>query len=179
MAFTVKERGGRVATFRYVQVRLMETLAAWVPTTPEMEGKLLFGAHIWDVAQHADALGKRTYELRLPLQFSLRPAVAYTEVLTELSEAKETPQRIAGFYDLVLSALVRRHRDYLDRTDALMDAPTVRVLERILDDEARMLRESHELRHQLPQLRLMDQTWLNGLAGKETAVEDLYLSDAA
>ena len=52
---TVKERGQFVATLRYVHVSLMETLAAWVPTTPEMEVKLLFGEHIWDVAQHADA----------------------------------------------------------------------------------------------------------------------------
>ncbi len=38
---TVKERGQFVATLRYVHVSLMETLAAWVPTTPEMEVKLL------------------------------------------------------------------------------------------------------------------------------------------
>ena len=32
-----------VATFRFVAVRLMETAAAWTPTTPEMEVKLLLG----------------------------------------------------------------------------------------------------------------------------------------
>jgi len=58
---TVKERGRFVATLRWVNVSIMETLAAWVPTTPEMEAKLLFGEHIWDAAQHADALGKRTF----------------------------------------------------------------------------------------------------------------------
>ena len=67
MLLNVTERGAHVATFRWIEVRLMETLAHWVPTTPEMEAKLLFGAHIWDAAQHADILGKRTQELRLPL----------------------------------------------------------------------------------------------------------------
>jgi len=44
-----------------------------------MEVKLLFGEHIWDAAQHADALGKRTFELRLRLQHSVRPADKYVE----------------------------------------------------------------------------------------------------
>ena len=66
MALTVKQRGQHIATFRFVQVRLMEILSAWVPSTPEMEAKLLFGPHIWDTAQAADALGKRAHELRLP-----------------------------------------------------------------------------------------------------------------
>ena len=73
MTLNVAQRGTHVATFRWIEVRLMETLAAWTPTTPEMEAKLLFGAHIWDAAQHADILGKRAHELRLPLQHSSRP----------------------------------------------------------------------------------------------------------
>src|SRR5262245_13825631 len=98
MRLGVKERGAAVATFRFIQVSLMETLAAWVPTTPEMEVKLMFGAHIWDTAQHADAFGKRTIELRLPLQHSLRPADAYGTLLDELASVTRTPDRIAGLY---------------------------------------------------------------------------------
>lgn len=173
MGLTVKERGATVATYRYIQVKLMETLAGWVPTTPEMEVKLLLGAHIWDVAQHADALGKRTYELRLPLQFSLKPPDDYTRVLTEVSETEDTARRITGFYDVMLPALARRYRRYLELTDDLMDAPTVRILERMLDEEARMMRESLELRRQLPNLRLADQEWPSQLAEIEASVIDL------
>lgn len=173
MGLSVKERGATVATYRYIQVRLMETLAAWVPTTPEMEVKLLLGAHIWDVAQHADALGKRTHELRLPLQFSMTPHDDYVRVLTEISEAADTAGRITGFYDVMLPALAKRYRRYLELTDDLMDAPTVRILERMLDDEARMMRESLELRRQLPGLKLADQEWPGRLAMVEAAVVDL------
>ena len=87
---TVKERGHFVATLRYVHVTLMETLAAWVPTTPEVEAKLLLGEHIWDVAQHADSLGKRTFELRLPLQHSVRAAEPYVEFLAEIRAIEPT-----------------------------------------------------------------------------------------
>jgi hypothetical protein len=177
MGLTVRERGEIVATFRHIQVHLMETLAAWVPTTPEMEVKLLFGAHIWDVAQHADAFGKRVHELRMPLQHSLRPSEAYVAVLTELSAATETGQRVAGFYDMVLPALASRYRHYLARTDALMDAPTVRILERCLTDQARMMRESQELREQVS--LVIDQGWVQGLAERESAIEDFVRHEAA
>src|SRR5262245_11596430 len=105
MGLSVKDRGVHVATFRYIQVKLMETLAAWVPTTPEMEVKLIFGEHIWDLAQQADALGKRTHELRLPLQHSLQASDAYVDLLKELAGLTETTQRIAGFYDVLLPAI--------------------------------------------------------------------------
>ena len=90
MYLNVKQRGDHVATFRWIEVRLMETLAAWVPTTPEMEVKLLFGEHIWDAAQHADALGKRTFELRLPLQHSLGPAGGYVDLLADVARVTDS-----------------------------------------------------------------------------------------
>ena len=137
---TVKERGQFVATLRYVHVSLMETLAAWVPTTPEMEVKLLFGEHIWDVAQHADSLGKRTFELRMPLQKSMRAADGYVDFLAAVAAIGPTPATPGGH---VRRAATRpsseRQRRYVEQTDKLVDAPTVRILERFLADAARMI----------------------------------------
>jgi hypothetical protein len=178
MALTVKERGELTATYRFIEVKLMETLAEWVPTTPEMEIKLLFGAHIWDVAQHADSLGKRTYELRLPLQFSLRPSEEYIRILEELCEAKESSDRIAGFYDVMLPALAVRFQNYLNQTDSLMDAPSVRILERILQDNSRMIRESKDLREQL-KLQAKEGRWADDLARKESSIETVVAPKTA
>jgi hypothetical protein len=175
---TVKERGQFVATMRHVHVSLMETLAAWVPTSPEMEVKLLFGEHIWDVAQHADALGKRTFELRLPLQHSVRPADAYVDFLAELAAIGPTPQRLAAVYDVLLPALAVRYQRYLDRTDALSDAPTVRILERYLADSERMIRAGDALREELPDLRLADRQWAEALRAREAAIEDIVAAPA-
>src|SRR5688572_4843718 len=102
MALTVKQRGRHIATFRFVEVRFMELLSAWVPTTPEMEAKLLFGPHIWDTALAADSLGKRTHELRLPPQHSLPPAAEYLHVLAEVAASDGAARRIAVFYDVML-----------------------------------------------------------------------------
>lgn len=171
MRLTVRDRGESVATLRWIHVRLMETLAAWVPTTPEMEVKLLFGAHIWDMAQHADALGKRTFELRMPLQHSLAPNDPYKELLANLAQATETQERIAGFYDGVLVALAERYRRYLDATDTLLDAPTVRVLQHIASEQQRMMREAHELVAQLPALAANDRGNVDRFLARESAMD--------
>ena len=52
---SVQNRSESLATFRFIHVFLMETLARWVPSTPEMEVNVIFGRHIGDLAQKADA----------------------------------------------------------------------------------------------------------------------------
>ncbi len=179
MALTVKQRGQHIATFRFVQVRLMEILSAWVPSTPEMEAKLLFGPHIWDAAQAADALGKRAHELRLPLQHSIAPAAAYVELLGELGAVSGAARRIAVLYDVVLPGLAARYRRYMQRTDTLMDAPSVRVIEGILATGERMVREADKLRAELPALKCDAPTWLQQFAAREESVLELLADDGA
>jgi hypothetical protein len=175
MALTVKQRGQQVATFRFVEVRLMEILAAWIPTTPEMEAKLLFGPHVWDCALAADGLGKRVHELRLPLQHSLPAVPAYLSVLEQVAAVQGAPRRIAAMYDVVLPRMSERYRRYLAQTDTLMDAPTVRVMERILDAHARMLRDAMSLREQMPALRPDDAATVKALAEADAAVGELVV----
>lgn len=168
---SVRERGHFVATLRFAYVSVMETLAAWVPTTPEMEVKLLFGEHIWDAAQHADSLGKRTFELRMPLQRSTPAADGYRAFLATVAELGPTPQRLAAMYDVLLPALVGRQRRYLDGTDPLIDAPTVRILERHFADAARMSEGARALRQELPALQLADPEWAAALRRREASLE--------
>lgn len=179
MQLNVKQRGDQVATFRWIEVRLMETLARWVPTTPETEVKLVFGAHIWDVAQHADSLGKRTHELRLPLQHSLEPSSEFVAFLGELAATAETDRRVAGFYDCVLPGLERRLQAYLGQVDPLLDGPTVRIVERILFDIARMKKDCQLLRQELPALASTDAAWLEGQRRREASLVDIVVDRAA
>jgi hypothetical protein len=179
MGLSVQVRAENVATFRFIHVFLMETLARWVPTTREMEVKVLFGRHVWDLAQQADALGKRTYELRAPLQFSLRPIERYSQFLEEFAATVPTPQRIGGFYDAILPGLSARYRKYLELTDKLLDEPTVRVMERILADFTRMRDECEALLGELPQLRLHDKAWVASLAQSEAEDSDIVAHRAA
>jgi hypothetical protein len=179
MSLSVRARAEHLATFRFVAVHLMETLARWVPGTPEMELKILFGEHIWDAARHADALGKRTHELRAPLHHSLRPSLEYVRILEELAGAAGSAERLHGLYDVLLPGLEARYRRYLKETDLLLDAPSVRVLEDALREMARMRTDSQQVRAELGALRLQDPAWPLRLAQAEGAVGEIVAPAAS
>ena len=138
MTLTIRDKADTLATFRFVSVHLMETLARWVPTTPELEIKTLFGRHIWDLAQHADLLGKRTFELRAALHYSRRPTGDYLAELERLSAATATADRIGNMYDVLLPDLAARYDRYVREADPLLDEPSVRVIDRIVADYPRL-----------------------------------------
>jgi hypothetical protein len=149
MNISVPERARTIATFRFVEVRLMEIVAAWTPTTPEMEVKVLFGRHIYDFALHADALGKRTFELRCPEQFSRPPAEPFVRLLEDAARVVSTADRLAVFYDAILPGMEHHYREYLSRTDTLVDAPSCVILERILADCARQRGDAARVRQEI------------------------------
>jgi hypothetical protein len=138
MTLTIRDKADTLATFRFVSVHLMETLARWVPTTPELEIKTLFGRHIWDLAQHADLLGKRTFELRAALHYSRRPTSDYWRQLEQLGAATATADRIGNMYDVLLPDLAARYDRYVREADPLLDEPSVRILDRIVADFPRL-----------------------------------------
>lgn len=138
MGLTITQKADTLGTFRFVLVRLMETLAAWVPTSPELEVKTLFGRHIWQLAQHADAIGNRTVELRAKLHYERPPHPSYLSALRLVQDASASGDRVGAFYDGVLPDLASRLRDYLAGTDELLDAPTVEILRRVRGDFERM-----------------------------------------
>ena len=145
MISTVTDRSRAIATFRHVSVRLMETVARWTPITPEMEAKVMFGRHIWDFAQMANWLGERTFELRQPKHFTLPPVGDYDALLAEAAEAQTTGERLAALYEGLLPGLAERYRRYLAVTDAILDEPTVVIMQRIVRELERQRAEAAAL----------------------------------
>jgi hypothetical protein len=149
MPLTVADRARRIANFRYIEVRLMEIAAGWTPTTPEMEVKVMFGRHIWDFAQHADWLGKRTFELRQGEHYTLPPSEGYVELLNDVAALRPTPGRLRALYDVVLAGLDQWYAAYMAQTDGLLDEPSVVISERIRGDIVRMRRDADGVRGSL------------------------------
>jgi len=149
----VKARAEAVGTFRHVNVFLMETLAAWVPSTAEMEVKVLFGRHIWLVAQVADRLGRRARELRAPLHFSRLPSPSYVNALDGLAALTLTAARLEGLYQAALPSLRSGYAGYLAQTDRLIDEPTVVIVEDAMREIDKMQGESIQLLEEFPALR--------------------------
>lgn len=152
MGFTIRQKADRIGAFRHVAVFAMETLARWIPATPELEVKVCFGRHVWDFAQHADWLGRRTGELRAPLQYSHPPAPGYRDALDALAALQGTLDRVSGFYDVFLPDLERRLRAHVAATDPIADEPSVRIIERILFDFPRLAGDRARLAAERPDL---------------------------
>ena len=145
MRTSVREKADTVATWRHTAVQLMETLARWVPTSPELEAKALFGRHIWDFAQIADQLGRRTAELRLALHQNRPPVASYQAVLDDVASIEKSPDRLAVFYGIILPDYARRLEAFLATADPILDDPTSRIAERALGDIRRMYEQRDAL----------------------------------
>lgn len=143
---SVSDRASAIATFRFVEVRLMEIIAAWTPTTPEMEVKVMFGRHIYDFAQHADQLGKRTFELRLPERSSRKPDPLYGDLLERVAKLRTTSERLGTFYGGVLAELDRRYGEYVAATDPILDEPSAVIIDRIRRDLKRQRADADAVR---------------------------------
>jgi hypothetical protein len=173
MALILREKAEYLATLRWLEVFLMETLARWVPTTPEMEVKVLFGRHLWDAAQHADALGKRTFELRAPLHYTLMPLAPYVSLMKDLASIEDTSGRIQAVYDVILPGFATRCQHYLRNSDSLLDAPSFQVVEACLDGYTRMRREREELCGELKGTLAFDSDRSREWSRQESAVSDI------
>lgn len=117
----VKQRANAVGTLRFLSVFLMETLARWIPTTPEMEVKMLLSRQVWRMAQQADRWGRRARELRAPLHYSRAPRPAFLAAFKQLAAVTDTIDRIDAFHDVALPALATAYKGYLAETDHAAD----------------------------------------------------------
>lgn len=123
----------------YVKQRLAIASAVFLPSTPEWEAKCALALHGWLDAEHAAAIYQRIAEMREPAP---SPADVPDDLLgaamDELFAAATTAGRIAGLHAAVRPALRRAIDRYLERTNPLCDQPTVRVLQMIAAEEARI-----------------------------------------
>ena len=137
---SVDETARLIRNYRYAVERMMRVLGGWIALTPEISAKLLMGRHVWDNAQHADALGRRLPELRAQAHVS-EPAnkafVAFVDAMEEPEQADQTVERLVGVYRVLKPHLLASYAAHLERVNQVYDPPTGRVLARCAEDERR------------------------------------------
>ncbi len=136
--FSVDHSARLIRNYRYAVERALRALGGWIALTPELSAKLLMGRHVWDLAQHADAFGKRLPELRAPAQVSepANPAfAAFMDTLEEPEAPHQTVERLVGVYRVLKPHLLATYQDHLERANAVYEPPTRRILERCIEDE--------------------------------------------
>src|SRR5574338_217287 len=129
--FTVRENSQRLANYRYLEVQLMEMIAGWCHTTPQLAVKATFGYHVYDHAQAAELLGERLEQLR-STRDSQEPGTDEFARLCETTwKLDDTVARLTAVYRVLEPHLVSSYAYHADATDPLTDTPTVRLMRQL------------------------------------------------
>jgi hypothetical protein len=148
--FTVEETARRVGNYKWVEQRLFEAMGGWVATVPELDVKLKLGTHCYKHAWHAELWHKRLPELREmnPDRLTV-PAndgvVAFLDAVTEPEASGDTIEKLVGVYRVLIPRKIAAYTFHLNNTSTITDAPTIRSLKFVLNDEIDDWREGEML----------------------------------
>jgi hypothetical protein len=139
-AFTVEETAGRVGQYKWIEMRLFEALGGWVATVPELDVKMRLGTHCYKHAWHSELWHKRLPELREMNPDRLtKPAndavVRFMDALTEPEAPEQTIEKLVGVYRVLIPHKIAAYTFHLNNTSTITDAPTIRSLKLVLNDE--------------------------------------------
>jgi hypothetical protein len=146
--FSADDSARLLRNYRYVVERTMRAVGGWIALTPEISAKLVMGRHVWDLAQHCDAFGRRLPELRAHAQAS-EPAnpdvVRFMDQLEQPERPDQTVERLVGVYSVLKPHLLATYRGHLTRANPVYEPPTRRILERCVADEERHIAEGRTI----------------------------------
>jgi hypothetical protein len=148
--FTVEESARRVGHYKWIEMRLFEVLGGWVATVPELDVKTTLGRHCYHHAWHAELWHKRLPELREmnPERLTRAPnpeMEAFVAALTAPEAPDQTIEKLVGVYRILLPRKIAAYTYHLNATSRITDAPTMRSLGFILQDELTDWREGEML----------------------------------
>jgi hypothetical protein len=149
-SFTVEQTAIRVGNYKWIEMRLFEAMGGWVATVPELDVKMRLGTHCYEHAWHSELWHKRLPELREmnPERLTV-PAndevVAFVEAMTEPEAPEQTIEKLVGVYRVLIPHKIAAYTYHLNNTSRITDAPTIRSLNLILNDELNDWRDGEML----------------------------------
>ena len=148
--FGVVESARRVGNYKWIEMRLFEVLGGWVATVPELDVKLVLGRHCYHHAWHAELWNKRLPELReMNTERLTEPPndamVAFTDAVRDPEAPELTIEKLVGVYRVLIPRKIAAYTFHLNATSRITDAPTMRSLTFILQDEFEDWREGEML----------------------------------
>lgn len=148
--FTLEDTARRLAGYAWVERRLFEVLGAWVGTVPEVGVKMALSTHSSRHAWHAEL-----WEERLPAPPGpgagglVAPAdddvAAFLEAVAEPEDPGRTVEKLVGVYRVLIPRTVAAYTYHLAHASTVSDAPTVRWLRLVIQDEVEDWREGEML----------------------------------
>jgi hypothetical protein len=175
--FSVEESARRVGHYKWAEMRLFEVLGGWVATVPELDVKMVLGRHTWFHAEHAKRWDERLPELREMNRERLNVPPnaefeAFMDAVREPEAAELTIEKLVGVYRVLLPRFIGVYTYHLNGTSRITDAPTIRALQFILQDEFETWRDGEMLLQSL--LDTPDK--VERAASRYRALEALYVA---
>jgi hypothetical protein len=138
--FSVEENARRLLRFFFFERRLMHALGAWTLSIPEFEVKLETGRHIFYHGDAARLFRERLHEQEKRLaDIDQHRDPEVDRFIEELLSAANPAELLVGIHQVTGRALEIAYRHHIDNTDSVTDAPTIRLLRRVLTDYEPML----------------------------------------
>jgi len=141
--WTVEESVERIVHYKFAEQQLSAALGGWVATIPELDVKAMLGPHCYQHAWHADLWRLRLPELRETREDRAEPAnpefEAFMTELTSPGEPDETIEKLVGIYRVLVPHLLATYSFHQRVTSDIVDAPTVRILRFMIDDNVEQL----------------------------------------
>jgi hypothetical protein len=164
--WSVEESVERIVHYKYAEQHLSAALGGWVATIPELDVKAMFGPHCYQHAWHADLWRARLPELRETREDRAEPVnEAFETFMTELTSPDgpdETIEKLVGVYRVLVPHLLATYSFHQRVTSDIVDAPTVRILKFMIDDDVEQLITGEMMIQDLartPQLRERAGKW--------------------
>lgn len=183
--WTVEESVERIVNYKWAEQHISAAMGGWVATIPELDVKAMFGPHCYQHAWHADLWRTRLPELRESNEHRAEPANAdfaeFMEELTSPDDADATIEKLVGIYRVLVPHLLATYSFHQRVTSDIVDAPTVRLLKFMIDDDVEQLITGEMMIQDLarsPKLRTRAGKWQlhldvmlaksGGVAGEQT-----------
>ena len=175
--FSVEDTARRVGNYKWTEMRLFEALGGWVATIPELDVKMVLGRHTYHHAWHSELWHKRLPELREMNQERLtvppnEAFVAFMDAVREPEAPELTIEKLVGVYRVLIPRKIGAYTYHLNGTSRITDAPTIRSLKFILQDEFEDWRDGEMLLQSL--IDTPDK--VERAARRQAELEQLYLA---
>lgn len=136
--YDVEATAKRIRNYRYAEEWMLMACGGWIATIPELPVKTGLGKIVWELAQGADALGKRLPELRCgraeatTSEAGNQGFVDFVRAIAEPGDPDLTIEKLTGVFDVLIPHLVQTYEENMLSTDQIADAPTIELLEDIV-----------------------------------------------
>lgn len=140
MTFGIEETARRIGHYQWLEMRLFEVLGGWITAVPELAVKARLGAHCQHHAWHAELWHKHLPELGETDPDGLvtpanNDAIAFVDAMSQPAAPELTMEKLVGAYRVLIPHTIAAYTHHLDNASPIADAPTIRALRLILQDE--------------------------------------------